>query len=133
MRKLDKVLGEPKNLVEMFNDTDPVMAWYPMMVGLNSKVPIVLVEDQFSALRACSYMHSAALIGTNLSEKKVHALLRGGMRRVIIALDADATGRAAGIVTKYRSLFDMIQMLPLTKDLKDMSEDELSDLLEPLL
>ena len=128
LRKLDKSQAGPKSVLHIDEDC-AILSWYPKGYGLDQKSKLVIVEDQLSAIRASTYMDAVALIGTNLSENKVADIIKAKKRRVIIALDKDATGKAAILVKKYRVLFDSVELLPLDKDLKDMSRDELEDLL----
>lgn len=133
-RKLDKFQQGPKSRIEMLasHHDAVIMAWYPMMMAVTAKIPVILVEDQLSAIKAAAYMDAAALLGTNLSLSKVNHLLKLGVRDIIVALDRDASGQAAKLVQTFRPLFNKMRFLPLERDIKDMTAHEISKLLEPL-
>jgi len=110
------------------------MSWYPFnFVKSNLKLPLIVVEDQFSAIKACLYMNSVALLGTNLSALKVNELLKSGYSHIVIALDKDATGKAVDMLLMYKDLFPKLTILVLTKDIKDCSDKELEILFKDLL
>lgn len=90
----------------------------------------VIVEDIPSANRMDRYFPCVALLGTNFNEEKIELLLDCGIRRVIIALDEDATRKAIRLTRKY--MLDT-RVLPLQRDLKDESEAKLLALAEELL
>lgn len=116
---------EPKALIHRLN-TDigkDLMAFY--------KGPgraLVIVEDQLSAIRASQYTNSVALVGTHLSDSRMESILSTRPSKMFIALDKDATDKAIKYAFKYG-----IKIIPLEKDLKDCTEDELLERLEPCL
>ena len=100
------------------------MAWY-----VNHTTPgVIIVEDQLSALRASSFLTSVALLGTNLSEERVAEIKKAGYSPVYLALDNDAIATAVKYVVKYRSVLPM-QLVRLSKDIKDQTEEELAALI----
>jgi hypothetical protein len=86
---------------------------------------VIIVEDQFSAIRASDFLTSVALLGTNLNDERVAEIKASGLRPVYLALDADAWTVAVRYAIKYRSELG-IRLLRLEKDIKDMSNEELS-------
>lgn len=99
------------------------MAWYPKR-GSKS---IILVEDQFSAIRAADYMNAVALLGTNLNDERARQIRKHapGFERYL-ALDKDAFSKAIKLAVQYRGLLGL-RLLTLTKDLKDLTDEELTD------
>lgn len=119
---LRSVCGDtPKTLTH----TEPnAMAWCR-----NFDTPdIIIVEDQFSAIRASVYMNAVALLGTHLSDDRAAEIKRYARGNVYLALDADAWAKAVGYAKKYRSYLGL-RLIRLAKDIKDMSEEELQELL----
>jgi DNA primase len=99
------------------------MAWYPK-VGSKS---LIVVEDQFSAIRAADYCTAVALLGTNLNEERAYALRKfsPGYQRYL-ALDQDAFDKAVKLTVQYRGLLGL-RLLTLDKDLKDLTNEELAE------
>ena len=87
---------------------------------------IIIVEDQLSAIRASDYLTSVALLGTTLNLERVLEL-RAAKQPVYMALDNDAINTAVKHVIKWRSILPM-KFVRLTKDIKDMSNEEADDL-----
>ncbi len=83
---------------------------------------LILVEDIPSAEKMDKHYPTVSLLGVNLNEAKLNLLLDNGVKRVIIALDNDATRFALRIAKKY-----MIEttVLPLERDLKDETNERL--------
>lgn len=103
------------------------MAWY---INRTTR-SLIIVEDQLSALRASDYSNSVALLGTNLSEERVAEIKKSGFSPVFLALDNDAIAAAVRYVVRYRSTLPL-RLLRLTKDIKDMSHEELGELMKEL-
>jgi len=91
--------------------------------------PLLLVEDMLSAMKAASFMPTAALLGTNISEKEIN-YLKKVTDNIWLALDEDATGKAIDYKRKYNLYFGNFQLKILSKDIKDMSYSEIEELLE---
>lgn len=92
---------------------------------------VIIVEDQFSAIRASDYLTSVALLGTHLNEERVREIRNSGLSPVYLALDNDAFAKAVGYRIKYRGTLNPI-VIKLEKDLKDESDQGLSDLFASL-
>lgn len=97
------------------------LSWY-----INRTTPgVIIVEDQFSAIRASDYLSSVALLGTHFNEDNAYYIKKHARGPVYLALDADAWNQAVRLVMLHRSIFPM-QLVKLPKDLKDMGDEELN-------
>lgn len=86
----------------------------------------IVVEDLFSAYAVAEFGYAGvALVGTHVTAGLEEALVR--YDEIIVALDADATDKAAATVRKLQYL--NVRQLPLYKDIKDMSVSERIQLL----
>jgi len=104
---------------------EPVQSWY----GKGDK--ILLVEDSLSAIRAAQDLEvtAVAILGTGLNAAKVQEIQReAGDCEVLLALDADATGQAFAAARKWHMAFKHFRVIVLSRDIKDSSSDELSEL-----
>lgn len=86
--------------------------------------PLVLVEDQLSAIKLFSAGYNAvALLGVpndgSIGVDRVREISKLPCSEVIIALDADATENAFQFVRKYGMAFKKIRVAILEKDIKD--------------
>jgi len=90
--------------------------------------PTIVVEDIPSAVRAAKYMNSVALLGTSIGAARA-AEIASYSHRVILALDQDATAKSFRYAKKYGLMWDGPEILVLRKDLKNMEEDELCQIL----
>ena len=90
---------------------------------------VIVVEDIPSANKMDKYFPCVALLGTNLNEEKLKYLLTLGIRHVIIALDNDATRQAIRLARKYCMT---TTILPLQRDLKDESDEQLGVIAQQL-
>lgn len=89
---------------------------------------LIIVEDQFSAIRASDYLSSVALLGTQLNEDDAYSIKKHARGPVYLALDADAWDQAVKLVMYHRSVLQM-QLVKLPCDLKDMDDEELASFL----
>lgn len=88
--------------------------------------PILAVEDQLSAIRlAAAGITACALLGTNVSQAKVMEIDRVSHGRWLLALDADAIGKA--LVQTQRHA---IRVLRLSRDAKNCTPLELTNVIE---
>lgn len=128
--------GHGPKAINMMTLGDSVcMSWYPMQNWItttmyNLRSPLIVVEDQLSALKVSRYAHAVALLGTNMSESKAAEICLVKASRVIIALDADATAKSAQIVQKYAGLIDGLSFVELQKDLKDCEPSAIQKVLK---
>ena len=103
---------------------EPHMSWYASRpTGV-----LLVVEDIPSAVRAAQYVDALALCGTGCGPDYVQEIA-AHKRRVVWALDADATHNAVKLARANQLLFEDSGVLVLTRDIKDMEENELKDLL----
>jgi len=102
------------------------LSWYKN----HSDRPTVLVEDIPSAVRASHYVNSVALIGTAIGLDKALEIAQYATRPIVIALDQDATAKSFQHAERYGLMWDGPEILTLNKDMKDMSHDELQELLQ---
>lgn len=90
-----------------------------------------MVEDQFSAMRLWQEGVSAvALLGTHINHERA-VELSSVTRNVVIALDKDATNKAIAHAAQFRYALDA-KVVALTKDVKDLDEKELKELLNDI-
>ena len=99
------------------------MAWYTKAASDR----LIIVEDQLSAIRAADHMSAVALLGTNLTEERLYEMREAGFKTALLALDKDAFTLAVRYVTKLRGIIGL-QLLPIQKDIKNQSEEELNEL-----
>jgi hypothetical protein len=117
-----------KALSMKWRPDEPNLAWY----NNRASKQLIIVEDCFSAIRASSFINSCALLGTDLSKEKVDEIMRGGFTKAYISLDADATRVAIMHSLKHRTRLSLI-VKALTKDIKDMTREELETFMRPLI
>jgi hypothetical protein len=104
----------------------PALSWY--MVDYESR-EVWVVEDIPSAVRlAAQGVNAVAMNGCGVGGDIVTELTDNA-DRVVWAFDQDATRRAIQHHQRYKFLFTDSTVVPLTKDIKDMKEDELCSLL----
>lgn len=116
-------IREPKVLT-YFQTEQPRLCWY----RVRNRGALVLVEDQISALRASKYVDSCALLGTELHADMAAEIARQGYPRVLLALDQDATGKTYSTIRRYGGMLPL-EPLPLERDIKDMTEQRVQELL----
>ena len=124
----------PKSLT--FKEVDePWMGWYLRdLVSIpNSKdkfSTVVVVEDLISALKASRFYPTVALMGTHISHNILMELTALG-ERIVLSLDSDATQKAYDY-TEQLACYGNFCAVPLSKDVKDMTQEELGDWSERL-
>lgn len=105
------------------------VAWYARTGDTRH---LIIVEDQVSAMRLWQRGVSAvALLGTHLNEEMVSEIRKTKFKSVVIALDNDAIAKSVQFVIKFRSYLPML-LLPISKDIKDQTERELTTTLSSL-
>lgn len=93
---------------------------------------LILCEDFWSAMRVNRHLPACALSGTNLGEQAVKAMLKAGVKHLTFLLDADARQKARQLRRDYALLFDTNAVLLSGVDPKDMTEEQMSNLIEEL-
>ena len=119
---------KPKALTRMDTE-EPSISWY---TDGNREKSLIIVEDIPSAVRASLYTNSVALLGTHTAQKYMYEITNHA-DNVIWILDNDASSTALKHVKEHRLLFKTSKVHIPTKDLKNMSEPELSSLMERLV
>jgi len=111
----------PKTLTYPETHTGPLLAWFGERAGPS---PVVIVEDALSALCvAQAGMLAVALLGTNLNHERVGEIVRTARdRKVILALDPDATDKAFEHGRNWGMAFDSFRVALLHDDLKDCGD-----------
>ena len=116
----------PKAISYWFNDVPK------LHVRRTRGGPILVVEDIQSAIKGSRYIDSVALLGSYISmEQAKH--LRQLTDTIYLALDEDATATAYKLANKYGFYFRNFQVIPLSKDIKDMNEQELEEFSKRLI
>ena len=116
--------GQNKALT-FVNDGEVSLSWYKEQPF----APTVIVEDIPSAIRASTYVNSVALLGTGIGTAQATEIAAYGSGNIVLALDQDATALSFKWARKYSLLWGDVKVLPLKKDLKNMTEDALKELL----
>lgn len=120
----ENIGSAPKALTRM-DVAEPHLSWYRFA----SDTPVtIIVEDIPSAVRAAKYVNAVSLCGTGAGPDYVNEI-SAHTQNVVWALDADATRLSIDLHRNNALLFHNSRVLPLEKDLKDMSEKELAELL----
>lgn len=91
--------------------------------------PLVIVEDIVSSIRVARHCPAVALIGTEPSVELIKYLVPRHPR-VVLALDPDAYGRAMKHWRTYGLYFDNFKPIKLLEDPKDMTHDELKEIMD---
>lgn len=94
---------------------------------------LIVVEDIISALRLTRYADSVALMGTNLLRPVIDDIKKQRYRRVFLALDSDATNKAFSLRKRFSLELPNLNVLVLPKDIKDMNQEEVDDVILPYL
>lgn len=124
----------PKNLTYKEVD-EPWMGWYlrDLVAIPNSQDKygtLVVVEDLISALKASRFYPTVALMGTHISHNMLMELVGLG-DRIVLSLDSDATQKAYDYTERF-AVYGNFRTVPLSKDVKDMTQEELGDWSERL-
>lgn len=91
---------------------------------------LYIVEDQVSAIRISQWGSDAvALLGTRVSTPKAIEISRDYPRKVIIALDPDATEQAIDIARNWAGYLPAVSVALFSKDPKDVHPTELTRIL----
>lgn len=105
---------------------EPWMGWYREI----STGPVIFVEDAISALKVSRHFQVACLHGSHITQDMMlEAVSVVGNDPTIIALDRDATGKAIKFASEWRFIAPNFRAVPLSKDLKYNSDDEIKRIL----
>ena len=108
------------------NEDEEGISWYREHPNAGT----VIVEDVPSAVRASKYSNSLALCGTGVGTSRAVEIAEYATRPIIVALDQDATAEAFRIARKWALLWGDVKVLPLQKDIKNMEEEDICQLLK---
>jgi len=89
----------------------------------------VLVEDIPSAVRASKYVNAVALLGTGIGLGKAREIAQYASRPIYVALDQDAQKQGIDHARRFGLLWGDTRVLLLDKDIKDMMEEEICQIL----
>lgn len=106
---------------------EPMISWTPAYSrGADT---IWIVEDVVSAAKLWGFapVRAVALLGTHMTQDAAAEIQRHA-QHVVIALDADATGKAFLMARRWGAAFKSCQVQILTHDIKDLSVDEIQAL-----
>lgn len=115
----------------------PVQSWYGDTDNMVMAPKVVIVEDCLSAMRIASYSRrtnspqtaAVSICGTGVNARKIAEIQQVAYGSdVYIALDADATGQAFAMARKWGPAFNKCHVIVLSRDVKDMADDELHQL-----
>lgn len=113
---------------------EPWMSWHRRAAS-SFKSPLVLVEDQLSAIKVSRHFPAVALLGTELTYLKMQELLYGcNIELKVLALDRDAFGKSLGLLEKWKLYMGgNFSALCLSKDLKYENDAEIVKLIKGTL
>ncbi len=86
---------------------------------------VVVVEDPISALKASRFYPAVSIYGTYLSPQMIEELTNLG-DRIVLCFDRDATQKALDYAKNY-AMMGNFRTVPLSKDVKDMTQQELQE------
>lgn len=120
-----------KSLTFTHGDTEStLMSWYRSSYQDLLEREVYVVEDPVSAICLWSLGKTAvSLNGTGLSRARLDELTEY-YHKVVLMLDADATRQAVKYALMYGP--DVIRTVRLVNDIKDMSKEEVEELLDDI-
>lgn len=99
------------------------LSWYKN----HGNVGTIIVEDIPSAVRASVYMDAVALLGIGAGDDRAEEIAEYARGPIYIALDQDAIPQAIAMKNQWNLLWDSPTVVPLSKDIKDMTQEGLDD------
>lgn len=118
----------PKAITVVPDKSVPMTSWYYRhRMKAKSSDTLVVVEDVLSALRLTDHTDAVALLGTNFAIKSQTEIATQGYKNIYLALDPDASKKAARLVRQNKSKLPGLKLKLLDKDVKDMTHEELYD------
>ena len=114
-----------KKALTYIDEGEQGLCWYKT----HKDAPTLIVEDIPSAVRASKYLNTCALLGTGIGLDRA-VEIADNSTSVIVALDQDATSQSFRLAKKYSLLWGDVKVLPIKKDFKDMTEDEICQILQ---
>lgn len=119
-----EAFSDYKTLTRMDSDS-PHMSFYRKQ----NTSSIVVVEDIPSAVRVARYADAVAINGGGIGPEYAMEIA-AHYKRVVWAMDADATAQAIAMHTRFAILFEQSRVMVLERDLKDEDEPTLKEKLE---
>ena len=115
-----------KTVLYMHDDVEPISVYQGYKgYGPHCSDTLVVVEDQISAMRLWQMNYKAvALLGTHLNMARVRILQRMRAKRVVLALDPDATDKAFEFARTWGLALPNVRVALLEHDIKDYVDDE---------
>lgn len=119
----------PKTLNYFTPDSDRVCAswYYRLRSRRKSSDTLLIVEDIVSAIRLTDHVDAVSLMGTALSDDKQKEVRSKHYKKIYLALDEDATLKAIRIKKSCGLYLPNLQVLPLSKDIKDMTPEDIEE------
>ena len=132
-----RIEGQPKSRVFRLQKDSFIRNSFHRSLGADehadvSEESVLVVEDSISAIKARSVISSYSLQGTNFTTDHLFELTashHGGL--ILLALDRDATQKAAGLIRKFRFYSKFLRLCPLQKDVKHLTIKEIKELIKP--
>lgn len=120
-------IGIQRKAITRLDREEPHLSWY---TGAELSDHVLMVEDIPSAVRASRHYPGwvVAICGGGVGPDYVREI-HTHANHVVWALDADATATAIRLHRTYGLVFSSSRVLELKKDLKDLDEDELKEVL----
>lgn len=136
-----RISGDPKSRIFRFNKDSFVRNFCERSPRssedvlredvLDRNLPTLVVEDSISALKASQITDTYSLQGTNFTTDHLFELVSYMDERIVLlALDKDATQKAAGLVRRYRFYSQFIRICPLQVDVKHLNLEEIKELVD---
>jgi hypothetical protein len=121
--------GTPKAIINLNNAGYTKLSWYSCRDPGKRKGWLVVVEDIPSAVRMARYCDAVALNGTGVGPAAMEEL-SNNTRKIVWALDPDATATALRLDRQFSHVFQNSFTLVLQQDIKDMVEAYLQSICE---
>jgi hypothetical protein len=120
-------IGVQRKALTRLDREEPHLSWYS---GSEFSNRVLIVEDIPSAVRASLHFPGwvVSICGGGVGPDYIREITAYG-RRIVWAFDGDATASALRHHRTYGVCFESSTILPLTEDLKDLSELELKEVL----
>lgn len=112
----------PKARTRAHTESSGLAAYFPFgTLSDDHRDIVLLVEDPLSAMRAATDgIAAVALLGTQLDPNKVRDISLLRPKKVVIALDKDATTQAFRLAKKWGLAWPEVRVLVLEQDIKDL-------------
>lgn len=105
-----------------------------MLFTSGSSDTVVLCEDALSAIKCGRHCRSIACLGTELSDYILYTILDSNPKRVIVFMDYDNSiviKKSVDILRRLSTLFDDVTFISAGTDPKNISDEQLRELIYP--